>query len=105
MSSSISIFGLGYVGSVSAACFAHMGHRVIGVDVSPAKVEMMAGGRSPIVEARMTELVAEAHKSSRLTATTDSSAAIQQSEDFVCMRGHLPVLRSSGNSTSATWNT
>ena len=59
MSLSISVFGLGYVGSVSAACFASMGHRVIGVDVNPAKVEMMEGGRSPIIEASMNELVAE----------------------------------------------
>jgi GDP-mannose 6-dehydrogenase len=93
VSSSISIFGLGYVGSVSAACFAHQGHRVVGVDVSPAKVEMMASGRSPIVEARMTELVAEAHKASLLSATTDPIAAIFQSEiSFVCVG--TPSLRS-----------
>jgi GDP-mannose 6-dehydrogenase len=93
VSSSISIFGLGYVGSVSAACFAHMGHRVVGVDVSSAKVEMMASGRSPIVEARMTELVAEAHQASLLSATTDPCAAILQSEiSFVCVG--TPSLRS-----------
>jgi GDP-mannose 6-dehydrogenase len=93
VSSSISVFGLGYVGSVTAACFAHMGHRVVGVDVSPAKVEMMAAGRSPIVEARMSELVAEAHEASRLSATTDSCAAIQQSDiSFVCVG--TPSLRS-----------
>src|ERR1700726_5253804 len=93
VSSSISVFGLGYVGSVTAACFAHMGHRVVGVDVSPAKVEMMGAGRSPIVEARMSELVAEAHEASRLSATTDSCAAIQQSDiSFVCVG--TPSLRS-----------
>jgi len=59
---SISVFGMGYVGSVTAACFAHLGHRIVGVDVSPAKVEMMAGGRSPIIEARMSELVEEGHR-------------------------------------------
>src|ERR1700720_4264131 len=93
VSSSISVFGLGYVGSVTAACFAHMGHSVVGVDVSPAKVEMMAAGRSPIVEARMSELIAEAHAASRLNATTDSCAAIQQSDiSFVCVG--TPSLRS-----------
>lgn len=86
MSHSISIFGLGYVGSVSAACFASMGHRVIGVDVSQSKVEMLDSGRSPIVEARMNELVAEANQACRLHATTDPTAAVLGSEvSFICV--------------------
>jgi GDP-mannose 6-dehydrogenase len=86
VSVSISIFGLGYVGSVSAACFASMGHRVIGVDVNPAKVEMMESGRSPIIEAHMNELVEEGHGACRLHATTDSTAAVLESEvSFVCV--------------------
>ncbi|MBZ5718766.1 MAG: UDP-glucose/GDP-mannose dehydrogenase family protein [Acidobacteriia bacterium] len=93
VSFSISVFGLGYVGSVSAACFAHMGHSVIGVDISPAKVEMLGSGRSPIIEARMNELVAEAHGAGRLKATTDSVAAVRNSEiTFVCVG--TPSLRS-----------
>lgn len=93
MSLSISIFGLGYVGSVSAACFASMGHRVIGVDVNPAKVEMMENGRSPIIEASMNELVAEGHKACRLHATVDSTAAVLESDvSFVCVG--TPSLRS-----------
>src|SRR5258708_5701036 len=71
VSSSISLFGLGYVGSVSAACFAHMGHKVTGVDISKTKVGMLDTGRPPIIEARMEELVASASKSCRLHATTD----------------------------------
>ena len=86
MGVSISIFGLGYVGSVSAACFASMGHRVIGVDVNPAKVAMVEGGRSPIIEARMNELVAEEHTTCRLHATTDATAAVLESDvSFVCV--------------------
>ena len=86
VSLSISIFGLGYVGSVSAACFASMGHKVIGVDVSRAKVEMVDGGRSPIIETRMNELVAEGNRACRLHATTDSTAAVLQSDvSFVCV--------------------
>lgn len=86
MSFSISIFGLGYVGSVSAACFASRGHKVIGVDVSRAKVEMMDSGRSPIVEARVPELIAEANKSCRLHATTDAAQAVMDSDvSFVCV--------------------
>jgi GDP-mannose 6-dehydrogenase len=90
---SISVFGLGYVGSVSAACFASMGHRVIGVDVNPAKVEMMARGKSPIIEARMNELVAEANRACRLQSTVDSIAAVMESDiSFVCVG--TPSLRS-----------
>ena len=86
MGLSVSIFGLGYVGSVSAACFASMGHKVIGVDVSRAKVELLGSGRTPIVEARMAELVAEANKSNRLHATTDAVSAVLNSDvSFVCV--------------------
>jgi GDP-mannose 6-dehydrogenase len=93
LSLSISLFGLGYVGSVSAACFAHMGHTVTGVDISKTKVEMLESGRSPIIEARMEELVAEGHNSCRLHATTDSIAAVLASEiSFVCVG--TPSLRS-----------
>src|SRR5580658_2833703 len=84
---------MGYVGSVSAACFAHVGHKVTGVDVSPAKVEMMAAGRSPIIEARMSELVEEGHRSGMLHATTDAAEAVRNSEiSFVCVG--TPSLRS-----------
>lgn len=83
---SISIFGLGYVGSVSAACFAHMGHRVMGVDVNPDKVEMLESGRSPIIEAGMDELVAEGRRACHLHATTDAVAAVLGSDvSFICV--------------------
>jgi GDP-mannose 6-dehydrogenase len=90
---SISVFGLGYVGSVTAACFAHKGRHVIGVDVSTAKVQMVASGRTPIVEARMAELVAEGHQSGHLTATEDARDAVCNSDvSFVCVG--TPSLRS-----------
>ncbi len=83
---SISVFGLGYVGSVTAACLAHKGHGIIGVDVNPAKVEMLDAGRSPIIETKMEELVAEGHAACRLHATTDPSVAVGQSEiSFICV--------------------
>jgi GDP-mannose 6-dehydrogenase len=63
-----------------------MGHRVIGVDVNPAKVEMMESGKSPIVEASMNQLVAEGNRSCRLHATVDSNAAVLESDvSFVCV--------------------
>ena len=83
---SISVFGLGYVGSVSAACFAHLGNSVTGVDVNPAKVEILQSGRSPIVEAGVDELVAESSAASRLRATTDTCQAILESDvSFLCV--------------------
>jgi len=82
----ISVFGLGYVGSVTAACLAQKGYAVTGVDVNPAKVEMLNSGRSPIIEARMDELVAKARQASRLQATTDATAAVCASDiSFACV--------------------
>jgi GDP-mannose 6-dehydrogenase len=70
-----------------------MGHKVTGVDISKTKVEMLDTGRTPIIEARMEELVASASKSCRLHATTDSIAAVLASDvSFVCVG--TPSLRS-----------
>src|SRR5580658_5197271 len=63
-----------------------MGHKVIGVDVSRAKVDMMASGRTPIIEARMSEMVGEAHRAQLLSATSDATAAVLESAvSFVCV--------------------
>ncbi|HEY8053048.1 MAG TPA: nucleotide sugar dehydrogenase [Steroidobacteraceae bacterium] len=86
MSDSISVFGLGYVGCVSAACFASEGHRVIGVDVSGAKVEQINAGRSTIVEEGIASLVAEGVAAGRLSATTDVREAVLGSNiSLVCV--------------------
>jgi GDP-mannose 6-dehydrogenase len=86
MGRSISVFGLGYVGTVTAACLAHMGHNVIGVDLTPSKVEAMEAGRSPIVEPRVGTLIAEAHAAQRLHATSDSEEAVLNSDiSFLCV--------------------
>jgi GDP-mannose 6-dehydrogenase len=79
MSLSVSVFGLGYVGCVSAACFAREGHAVVGVDVSTAKVEMLNAGKSTILEVGIGELVAEMVASGRLRATTDVGDAVRSS--------------------------
>ena len=89
----ISVFGLGYVGSVTATCLAHVGNTVIGVDINPVKFELLKAGRSPVIEARMDEMVSEVCKAGRLRTTTDVSAAICGSEiSFVCVA--TPSLRS-----------
>ncbi|HEY7523128.1 MAG TPA: nucleotide sugar dehydrogenase [Candidatus Limnocylindrales bacterium] len=83
---SVSIFGLGYVGSVSAACFADRGHRVIGVDASPVKVDMIRSGHSPIVEEGLDELVAMGIASGRLEATDDWQRAVRETDlSIICV--------------------
>ena len=76
MTTNISVFGLGYVGCVSAACFAREGHNVVGVDVSPSKVEMINAGRSTIVEEGIGDLVRDMRASGRLRAITDACEAV-----------------------------
>jgi GDP-mannose 6-dehydrogenase len=86
MSRSISVFGLGYVGTVTAACLAHQGNHVIGVDLSPIKVEAIESGRSPIVEPRVSQIVAESHSARRLHATSQAARAVLESEiSFLCV--------------------
>ena len=82
----ISIFGLGYVGAVSAGCFAERGHTVIGVDVSDAKVATLAAGKSPIMEEGLEELLSSHVKTGRLTATTDAARAVATTDlSLICV--------------------
>ncbi len=82
----LSVFGIGYVGCVSAACFAREGHEVTGVDANPVKVEIVNQGKSPIVEAGIDELINEMVGAGRLRATTDPLAAVKESElSLVCV--------------------
>jgi GDP-mannose 6-dehydrogenase len=82
----LSVFGLGYVGCVAAACLADAGHDVVGVDVNPTKVEIINSGKSPIIEDGITELIAKVVASGRLSATTDSARAIRDSDiSLVCV--------------------
>src|SRR2546421_8364039 len=82
----LSVFGIGYVGCVSAACFAKAGHDVIGVDVNPTKVEIINSGKSPIVEPGINELIHEVLQQGKLSATTDSRQAVNTSDlSLVCV--------------------
>ena len=82
----ISVFGLGYVGAVSAGCLAQDGHEVIGVDPSRTKVDLINAGRCPIIEVDIGEIIAATVKSGRLRATDDHEEAIKNTElSFVCV--------------------
>ena len=72
----ISVFGLGYVGSVTAACLADQGFEVIGVDVNRDKVDWINRGQAPVLEAQLNEKVERSVKAGRLAATTDAATAI-----------------------------
>jgi GDP-mannose 6-dehydrogenase len=72
----ISVFGLGYVGTVSAACLASIGHEVVGVDINPSKVEMINSGQSPIIEKGLETLLKENVQAGRLRAITNSVEAV-----------------------------
>ena len=82
----ISIFGLGYVGAVSAGCLAKDGHEVIGVDPNPYKVELINAGQTPIVERQLGKLIEGAVKAGKLRATQDVAEAVSRSElSLVCV--------------------
>ena len=82
----VSVFGLGYVGSVSAASFAGDGHTVIGVDVNAEKAASLNEGRSPIVEKGLDELIRENAASGRLRATTSTREAVHGSDvSLICV--------------------
>jgi GDP-mannose 6-dehydrogenase len=82
----ISVFGLGYVGCVSAACLAARGNEVVGVDVNPTKIDLITRGQAPVVEERIGELTAEVVASGALRATTDVAEAIAATEvSLICV--------------------
>lgn len=92
----ISIFGLGYVGCVGAACLAKLGHHVIGVEYVQNKVDLINAGKPTIIEAEIDELIREGHAKGRIEATTDYKYAIENSDiSFICVgtpsskEGHL----------------
>jgi len=95
----ISVFGLGYVGAVSAACLARDGHTVTALDVNPDKVAALNAGQSPVREPGLAGLIAAAVTNGRLRATEDVGAAVRDSDlSFVCVgtpsaEGGAPDLR------------
>src|SRR4030042_614015 len=86
MNMSISIFGLGYVGTISAACLATQGHHVIGVDINPQKVEIINSGRSPVIEQDIDEIIAKVVGSGNLKVTTSAYEGVSHSDaPMICV--------------------
>ena len=82
----IAIFGLGYVGSVSAACLADAGHEITGVDVDPHKLSLIQQGRAPVSEPGLDDLLARMVADGRLVVTDDTAAAVRKSDlSLVCV--------------------
>ena len=96
----ISVVGLGYVGAVSTACLASLGHRVIGVDTSPAKIEAIAAGQSPIHEAELSRLLADGVAEGLVTATADLVAAVLDT-DMTFVSVGTPTAEDGGCDTAA----
>ena len=87
----ISIFGLGYVGTICAATFSSNGHNVIGVDVDSEKVDLINSGESPIVEKGIDNLISMGHNENLLSATLDSEYAVKNTEYAIICVG-TPLL-------------
>lgn len=92
----ISIFGLGYVGSVGLGCLAKLGHQVIGVDVNEVKVRFINEGKSPIIEKELDAIITEASSRGAISATIDTEKAVMETNvSFICVgtpstqNGHL----------------
>jgi GDP-mannose 6-dehydrogenase len=82
----ITVFGLGYVGAVSAGCLAKRGHQVIGVDVNPRKVASVNAGEAPVLEPGLPEAIAEAVDAGRLHATENAAQAVRATDvSLVCV--------------------
>jgi len=92
----ISVFGLGYVGTVGLGCLAQLGHKVIGVDLDSTKVDFINEGKSPIVEPEVEDIINSQRSLGNVSATTDASKAIEKTDiSFICVgtpstqQGHL----------------
>jgi GDP-mannose 6-dehydrogenase len=82
----ISIFGLGYVGAVTAGCLTSRGHKIIGVDVSEKKVNAFRSGQSPIIEPELHDLLKQASECGNLDGATCVGDAIAVSEaSIICV--------------------
>ena len=81
----VSVIGTGYLGATHAACNASLGFEVVGIDVDPEKIEMLAGGKVPFYEPELEDLLAAQIKSGKLTFSTNFQAAADADIHFICV--------------------
>ena len=82
----ISVFGLGYVGAVSAACLARNGHEIVGVDTNPSKVQSFNAGRASVVEPGLDDLMVEGVRQGRIRATSNVNEAVNHTDvSLICV--------------------
>ena len=82
----VSVFGLGYVGTVSVGCLAAGGHVVVGVDTNRTKVDFLARGESPIIEPKIGDLIERGLAEEKIVATTDAAMAVDRTDlAFICV--------------------
>ena len=99
----ICVFGLGYVGAVSAACLAQDGHEVIGIDPEQTKVDLINAGKTPIIEKGIGEIIKEQVETGQLSATTDAAIAIPHADILLICVG-TPSLPNGGIDLKAIRN-
>ncbi len=76
----LSVFGLGYVGAVSSACLAKLGHQVIGVDINETKINLINDGRPPVIEDKIEDITSTVVTDGRLRAISDTKTAVIDSD-------------------------
>ena len=105
----VAVLGLGYVGTVTAACLASRGHDVWGVDVAAAKVDEIRAGRSPVAEPGLNALVARAVADGTLRATASCTDALDRADVSLVCVGHRQRHRvaricvTSGGRSTTSW--
>ena len=94
----VAVIGTGYVGTVTATCFAWLGHDVVGIDVDETRAAQLAAGQAPVYEAGLPELLHDTLRTGRMTFTSDLAAITGAEVIFLCVG--TPMLQRAGHVTN-----
>ena len=87
----ISIFGLGYVGCVSLGCLAELGHKIIGVDINRAKIDLINSGKATVIEENLDKIISDHQRRGNVYATQDYISAVIKTDISIICVGTPPV--------------